>query len=108
MVRSMARIIAQFTLIPIGTGSTSLAKYVAEAIRGLKEGGINYQLTPMSTIIEGETLDEIFEAIKKAHEALIKTGVKRISILINIDDRLDKPNRKPEDKVESVKKKLES
>lgn len=60
----------------------------------------------MSTIIEGDTLDEIFDVIKVAHEALVSLGVGRIVISINIDDRLDKPKRKLEDKVKAVEEKL--
>jgi len=102
----LSRIIAEFTLIPIGTSSTSLSNYVAIALNVLKKNGIAFKVTPMSTIIEGDNLDEIFEVIKKAHEALINAGVKRIVISINIDDRLDKPDRKPEDKVKAVETKL--
>ncbi|MHA1617090.1 MAG: MTH1187 family thiamine-binding protein [Candidatus Njordarchaeales archaeon] len=102
----MARIIAEFSLVPVGTQSTSLSKYVAEVLRALQEAGVKYHLTPMCTIIEGDSLDEIFEAIKIAHEAIVKTGVKRIVLRINIDDRLDKLDRRAEDKVKSVKEKL--
>ncbi len=102
----LSRIIAEFTLIPIGTNSTSLSQYVAVALKSLKENGIPFRITPMSTIIEGDNLDDIFTAIKKAHEAIINAGVKRIVISINIDDRLDKPQRKPEDKIKAVESKL--
>ncbi len=102
----MSRIIAEFTLIPLGTCSTSLSQYVAKALRGLKNRGIQFKITPMSTIIEGDTLDELFEFIKIAREEVIKAGIKRLVISINIDERLDKPNRKAEDKVRSVQEKL--
>jgi len=46
--------IAEVTVIPIGTGSTSLSAYVAELHRVLeKQTGITFTLTSMSTIIEG-------------------------------------------------------
>jgi len=102
----MVRVIAEFSIIPIGTERTSLSNYVAEALTALKEKGITFTVTPMSTIIEGDSLDDIFNAIKIAHEALIKLGVRRVVISINIDDRLDRPDRKPEEKVKSVKEKM--
>ena len=102
----MVRVIAEFSIIPIGTERTSLSNYVAEALTALKEKGITFTVTPMSTIIEGDSLDDIFNAIKIAHEALIKLGVRRVVISINIDDRLDRPDRKLEDKVKSVKEKM--
>ena len=44
----------------------------------------------MSTVIEGKNIDEIFDAVKKAYDAIISMGVKRIHIDLRIDHRLDK------------------
>ncbi|MGQ4891637.1 MAG: MTH1187 family thiamine-binding protein [Candidatus Njordarchaeia archaeon] len=104
----MARIIASFSIVPLGVEGTSLSKYVALALKALKENGVKYTLTPMCTILEGESLDEIFGAIKLAHKALEDAGIKRILIRVNVDDRIDRPERKPGNKIESVKKKLET
>ncbi|MDH5806958.1 MAG: MTH1187 family thiamine-binding protein [Candidatus Methanomethylicaceae archaeon] len=97
-------IIVEFAVIPLGTGSTSLSDYVAEVCKEVKNSGVRYTITPMGTIIEGEDLKELFEVIKRAHEAAIKVGAKRVVTVIKIDDRRDKP-RKMEDKVEVLKKK---
>lgn len=102
----MARIIASFSIVPLGTCDTSLSKYVALAIKELDKHNVKYQLTPMNTIIEGDCLDEIFNAIKIAHSAVEKAGAKRISIRINIDDRLDRPDRRAMDKVRAVEEKI--
>ncbi len=99
------RIIAEFSLTPLGVG-TSVSKYVAEAHKAIKDlKNIRLQLTPMSTIIEASTLDDVYEAIKRAHEAVLKTGVQRLDCFIKIDDRRDKP-RRMEDKVDAVRKLL--
>lgn len=98
----MARVIASFSIVPVGTCSTSLSDYVAKAIEALDKSGIKYQINPMNTIIEGDSLDEVFEAIKIAHKAVIEAGAKRILVRINIDDRLDKVDRRAEDKVRVV------
>ncbi|MCC6013507.1 MAG: MTH1187 family thiamine-binding protein [Candidatus Verstraetearchaeota archaeon] len=97
-------IIAEFTVIPMGTGSTSVSDYIAEVCKEVKNSGLRYMVTPMGTIIESENLDEIFNVIKKAHEVMVKMGIKRIVTTIKIDDRRDK-ERKMEDKVEVLKKK---
>ncbi|MHA1589455.1 MAG: MTH1187 family thiamine-binding protein [Candidatus Njordarchaeales archaeon] len=102
----MARFIAEFSILPVGTGDTSLSKYVAQALRALKEEGISYTLTPMCTIIESDSIEEIFKAVRIAHEAVIKMGVKRVIIRINIDDRLDKVTRRAQDKILAVKEKM--
>ncbi|MGM0414854.1 MAG: MTH1187 family thiamine-binding protein, partial [Bacillota bacterium] len=47
--------IAEVTVVPLGTEDTSLSSYVADCQKVLEqEEGIEYQLTPMGTIIEGD------------------------------------------------------
>lgn len=97
--------IAEVTVIPIGTGSTSLSSYVAELQRGLgQQKGITYTLTSMSTIIEG-SLDDIFAAIRAIHEAPFQDGAMRVSTSVKIDDRRDKAGSS-EQKLRSVQDKL--
>ena len=48
------------------------------------------ELTPMSTVVEARSLDEIFQAVKLGEQAMIDMGAKRIIIDIKIDHRLDK------------------
>ncbi len=95
--------IAQVTVIPLGTKSTSLSDYVVEVQRALARTGIRHQLTPMSTILEG-SLDEIFAAIRAMHEAGF-AGSGRVSTSITIDDRRDQPTSAAH-KVEVVREKL--
>ncbi len=60
--------VADITVVPIGTGGASLSDYVAGCVRVLREAeGITYQLTPMSTIIEGE-LGRVLEVVRLMHE----------------------------------------
>ena len=95
--------ILEVTIFPLG--ETSLSQYVAEVIRTFDEAGISYDLNPMGTIIEGDW-DELMPVIKKAHERVFEMGAVRVSTTIKIDDRRDKQVKK-EDKVQSVKRKLE-
>ena len=97
-------VIAEITVTPLGTGSPSLSRYVAECARVLDESGVNHTLTPMGSVIEG-TLDEILEVIRKVHNAPFSQGVQRVSTRIVIDERRDK-DVTGRDKVESVQKKL--
>lgn len=97
--------IAEVTVIPIGTGSTSLSSYVAEMQRVLeKQEEVECQLTSMGTILEGP-LSKIFAAIQALHEAPFAQGAKRVSTVIKIDDRRDKPSSS-EQKLRSVREKL--
>ena len=95
-------IIVEFSVVPLGTGSTSVSDYVSRACREVEKSGVSYMITPMGTIIETDTIDKAFEVIKRAHEAVIKAGAKRVSTSIKIDDRRDK-ERRMEDKVKAVK-----
>jgi len=95
-------IIADFSVIPIGSGTTSLGKQIAVAINSIKKiENLRCRVTPMGTILEAESLETILEAVKVAHEALFKIGVKRIESNLRIDDRRDKP-RTMEKKLKSI------
>ena len=96
--------VAEIVVTPLGTGSPSLSAYVAKVHKVLEESGLKYQLTPMSTIVEGE-VDEILEVARKMHEALFEEGVLRVVTSIRIDDRRDK-KLTMEGKVKSVMEKL--
>lgn len=99
-------IVAQVAVVPIGTGSTSISSFIAEAVKALMSLGLNIMVTPMGTVIEAEELEEIFKAVKECHEALYRAGVKRIYTLVLIDDRRD-VERGMIDKVKSVEEKLD-
>jgi len=96
---------AELTVIPIGTPGTSLSKYVAAAVAALDEAGIKYQLSGMGTLLEAENPDELFCAIKIAHEAVFSAGSERVVTSVKIDDRRDRDQTMTA-KVRSVEKKL--
>jgi uncharacterized protein (TIGR00106 family) len=98
-------ITAEITIIPIGTSGTSLSDYVAAAISALDNNGIKYELTGMGTLLESKNIDEIFAAIKVAHEAVFVVGADRVATSIKIDDRRD-IDRTITDKVSSVNQKI--
>ncbi|MBM7624437.1 MTH1187 family thiamine-binding protein [Sporohalobacter salinus] len=98
--------IVEVTVVPLGTEDASLSKYVAGCHQILaNEEAIEYQLTPMGTIIEGE-LDTIFDVVKKLHEVPFDKGAVRVSTSIKIDDRRDK-EANMEQKIDSVESKLD-
>ena len=96
-------IIAQFTIIPIGTG-TSLSGYVAACERVLAATGLTYELHANGTNLEGEW-EAVMDAIKRCHETLHAMGVPRISTNVTIGTRSDRPQRMA-DKIASVREKL--
>ena len=98
---------AEISIVPVGTGSTSISKEVAaafEAIRKTKDIK-TIKLTAMGTQIEARNMRAILNAIEAAHQAVKSTGAKRIVSTIRIAERLD-TSRTLEDDVESVNEKL--
>ncbi|GFZ94351.1 hypothetical protein GCM10008018_45850 [Paenibacillus marchantiophytorum] len=97
--------IAEFTIIPIGTATTSLSSYVADLHKELeKHTDITFQMTPMGTILEG-SLDRVLAVIRAVHEVPFTNGAERVSTSIKIDDRRDKP-ASMQQKMQSVTDKL--
>ena len=76
--------IAQFKMVPIGKGE-SLSEYVAECVSIVESSGLRYQLTPMSTIVEGEYA-EVMDVIKSCRDRMLELS-DRVAISIEIDDR---------------------
>jgi len=98
-------ITAELTVIPIGTGDTSLSKYVATAVSTLDKMGIKYQINGMGTLIETDDAEKLFDAVKAVHEAVFSEGAMRVATHVKIDDRRD-VEKTSQEKVESVKSKL--
>ena len=101
----MGQVVAEVTVVPLGTGSASLSAYVAAVENVLKKfPRLKSLLTPMSTILEGD-MDDVLEAVKAMHEAPFRMGALRVSTTLRIDDRRDKEITM-EGKLAAVKKKL--
>jgi uncharacterized protein (TIGR00106 family) len=92
------------SVAPLGTATTSLSPWVAGVEAVLRESGLKHQLTAMGTIIEGD-LDAILPVLRKMHEHPFTEGAVRVSTLVKIDDRRDRPHT-IEGKVRSVEEKL--
>ena len=102
--------IVDVVVIPVGTDGPSVSKYIAEIQTKLKEykaqGKIDYQLTPMNTLIEGD-LQDLLELVQVLHEIPFDKGLDRFCTNIRIDDRRDK-SRNMNDKVKAVQNHLEN
>lgn len=91
--------IAEISVIPIGSG-IDLASYVAMVVKVIDESGLDYKLTAMGTIVEGDR-DRIFELIKKCHNTMLEC-VQRVYTTVKIDDRKDRKVKMLEHKVQAV------
>jgi uncharacterized protein (TIGR00106 family) len=83
--------VAEIIVVPLGTANPSLSRYVAEVEKVIRASGLVYQLTPMSTCVEG-SLEQILDLTRAVHLCLFQVeGVLRVSTTLKIDDRRDKP-----------------
>ncbi len=93
------------SVVPVGTQSPSVSRYVAGAVRLLQnEPDIKYELTAMNTIIEGD-LERLLALARKMHNSAFEAGAGRVVTTIRIDERRDKPLT-IEGKIKAVKEKL--
>lgn len=99
-------VIADVKILPIGTESAGVSRYIASCIdvlRGVPD--INYRINAMSTEIEGP-LDRVLELVRQMHEIPFLKGVERVYTTVSIDDRRDKQITL-ESKVAAVERRLE-
>ena len=80
--------IAEVSIVPIGTQSTSVSSYVAACLEVLEESGLTYELHGMGTIVEGD-LKELFEIVLRMHEVPFDAGALRVVTSVKVDDRRD-------------------
>ena len=99
-------VVAEVSIVPIGTKTPSISKHVARALRVLREAkDIKYELTAMGTIIEGD-LEKVLKVVKQMHENTFAEGIVRVLTTIKIDDRRDK-TLSIDGKIGSVQRQLE-
>jgi uncharacterized protein (TIGR00106 family) len=87
--RGEKQVIAEFSVIPVGSGE-DVANYIAEAVKMVDDSGLDYQLTAMGTLVEGDS-NEVMKLICWIHDELIKK-VPRLEINLRIDDHKGRTN----------------
>lgn len=96
--------IVAVSISPVGEGP-SVGRFVAEALRVVREQDrVRWRLDPMFTTLEGE-LDEVLALVRRMQEAVFGAGAVRVSTVIKIDDRRDRPACM-EEKLQSVAERI--
>lgn len=96
--------IMAISVTPIGTASTGVGEFVAEALRVIERSGLQYELNAMHTVVEGDVA-ALMSLVAAIHTALFARGAKRLSTVVKLDDRRDAPST-IEGKVRSVEQRL--
>ena len=99
------RVIADLSVVPIGTGNPSVSKEVAQVERILARYPLKINLHSNGTNIEGNW-DDICAAIATIHTELHESGIVRVYCNMRWGSRIDK-NQSLESKVEKVKQLLQ-
>jgi uncharacterized protein (TIGR00106 family) len=103
MAEKERNIVAEISVVPLGTGSAGVSGYVAACMDVLaKSSGIKYRLTPMGTILEGP-LELVLKVTRAMHEVPFTKGAVRVITTLKMDDRRDKALTM-KGKLDSVKK----
>jgi len=96
-------VLVEFAMFPTDKGE-SVSEYVSRIVKMFKESDVNYQLTPMGSIFEVNSMQEATKYINKAYECLEK-DCNRVYTTIKMDIRKNK-NSRMNQKIISVNNKL--
>ncbi|MFD1294995.1 MTH1187 family thiamine-binding protein [Lutibacter holmesii] len=62
-------VLLEFAMFPTDKGE-SVSPYVSKVIKLIRESGVSYQLTPMGTIIETDTVADALAIIQQSYDVL--------------------------------------
>jgi uncharacterized protein (TIGR00106 family) len=79
--------IAELTILPIGS-EPHLTHAIAEAVRVVADSGLEYQVTAMGTLLQGDE-EAVWETIRRCHRAARQVTRGRIVTEVRIDDGSD-------------------
>ena len=97
---------ADLTVIALGRPGASASEYIAEIQRRLaRQGRVRYAMHAMGTSLEGSTAD-VLALVGELHAVPFELGVPRVYTVLKLDERRDR-EQTLEDKVESVRRRLE-
>ncbi len=98
-------VMAEISVIPIGTGAAGVSGEIAAALRALDtHPAVRHELTAMGTVLTGE-LSDVLAACGTMHAAVLRAGAPRCYTIIKLDER---PGRAADsgEKVAAVRRKL--
>jgi uncharacterized protein (TIGR00106 family) len=98
---------ADLTVIALGRPDASASEYIAEIQRRLaRQDRVRYVMHAMGTSLEGSTAD-VLALVAELHAVPFEFGLPRVYTVLKLDERRDR-EQTLEDKVESVRRRLES
>ena len=83
--------IMNFAIFPVDKGD-HVGEYVSKVVAHIRDSGLQFQFTPMATIVEAETVGELLKLVEEAHEILAPVS-ERTYCTISLDYSKTKTNR---------------
>ncbi len=103
----MTSVLLEFSMFPTSgdcRDGASVSAYVSRIIDMIDRSGATYQLTPMGTIVETESVAEALAIVQKAYDVL-GDDCERVYSALKLDIRKGRSGRL-RGKIDSVEKKL--
>lgn len=97
------KVMVDLCVVPIGVG-VSVSEYVAACERVITAAGLDSQLHPYGTVIQGDW-EDVMAAVKRCHEVVHEMGVPRVFTTLKLGTRTDR-EQSMDDKINSVREKL--
>lgn len=94
--------IAEFAVYPLG--KTHHSQTIAEVVKEVQKSGLEYQVGPMGTSIEGE-MEKVFQTLQNCFRVLYQSN-ERVLMNVSVDNKPTPSLNELEDRVESVMKKI--
>ena len=79
-------VLLEFSIFPTDQGE-SVGRYVSPVIESIRDSGVSYQLTPMGTVLETDSLEQALEQVRRAYEVLERAGCRRVYAALKLDIR---------------------
>ena len=96
-------VLVEFAMFPTDKGD-SVSAYVSRIIKMIDNSGINYQLTPMGTVFETETMDEALRVLDNSYK-MLEPDCGRVFSSVKFDIQPNKSNRLIT-KIQSIENKI--
>ena len=80
----MPAVLAEFSVTPVVSGS--IKPFIDMAVQEIERSGLKHEVGPVGTTVEGN-LDNVLDAIKHAHQAVLGLGAERVVTEIRIDEK---------------------
>ena len=97
-------VMVDLCVVPSGVGG-SVSEYIAECERLIEGAGLESELHPYGTVIQGDW-DAVFRVVKQCHERVHEMGVPRVFTTLKVGTRTARTQTMA-DKVDSVRRKLD-